>query len=263
MIAQNVEQTKSSPPGISSTVPDGLDAGGPSVSEAIAVVVAAGYGRRLGSTQPKAWVSLQGRPLLTWTLEALGRWDGWTRWVVVHPPGVEPQDLRAVETAVPAHPPIRWVPGGTRRQDSVWNGLRAVRASDDSVVMVHDGARPFVPVALIRRLWEAVQITGAAIPVIPVSETVKAVEDRRVVQTLDRDRLFLSQTPQAFRLGLLRRAYRLVRERGETVTDEAAAVERLGHPVTAVEGFRWNVKVTYPEDLRLAAWLIDVGILAE
>jgi 2-C-methyl-D-erythritol 4-phosphate cytidylyltransferase len=84
-----------------------------------------------------------------------------------------------------------------------------------------------------------------------------------VVQTLDRDRLFLSQTPQAFRLGLLRRAYRLVRERGETVTDEAAAVERLGHPVTAVEGFRWNVKVTYPEDLRLAAWLIDVGILAE
>ncbi len=231
------------------------------MSEAIAIVVAAGYGRRLGAVQPKAWVLLKGRPLLVWTLEALGRWEGWTRWVVVHPPGIEPQGLQAVEAALGGLVPIRWVPGGPRRQDSVWNGLEAVSAPDDSVVLVHDGARPFVPVTLIRHLWETAQAVGAAVPVLPVSETVKAVAGRRVVQTLDRDRLFVSQTPQAFRLDLLRRAYRLVQERGEVVTDDAAAVERLGHPVTVVEGFRWNLKVTYPEDLRLAAWLIDEGIV--
>ncbi|GBC83674.1 2-C-methyl-D-erythritol 4-phosphate cytidylyltransferase [bacterium HR11] len=228
--------------------------------EVIAIVVAAGIGRRLGAVQPKAWVPLKGRPLLAWTLEALSRWDLWTRWVIVHPPGIDLQDLQAVEATVSVHPPIQWVPGGVRRQDSVWNGLQAVSAPDDSVVMVHDGARPFVPGVLIQRLWEAVQVTGAAVPVLPVLETVKVVEARRVVQTLDRDRLFLSQTPQAFRLDLLRQAYRFVQEQGTVVTDEAAAVERLGHAVTAVEGFRWNIKVTYPEDLQLAAWLIDTGI---
>jgi len=231
------------------------------VPDVIAIVVAAGVGRRLGAARPKAWVSLKGRPLLAWTLEALGRWDRWTQWVVVHPPGMGPQDLQAVEAAVGGvRPPVRWVPGGTHRQDSVWSGLQAISSPDDSVVMVHDGARPFVPGTLIGRLWAAVQITGAAVPVLPVWETVKVVEDHRVVRTLDRDRLFLSQTPQAFRLDLLRKAYRFAQEQGIVVTDEAAAVERLGHPVTAVEGFRWNIKVTYPEDLRLAAWLIDAGI---
>lgn len=227
------------------------------MTDVIALVVAAGSGRRLRAPRPKAWVPLRGRPLLVWTLEALARWDGWTHWVVVYPPEAETRDREAVETVLAGRIPIRWVVGGPRRQDSVWNGLQGVSAPDDSVVMVHDAARPLVPPGLIRRLWETVRVSGAVVPVVPVAETVKVVEDRRVRRTLDRHALFLSQTPQAFRLGILRDAYRFVQAQGISVTDEAAAVEAIGHPVTTVEGFRWNVKVTYPEDLLVVERLLD------
>jgi 2-C-methyl-D-erythritol 4-phosphate cytidylyltransferase len=144
------------------------------------------------------------------------------------------------------------VPGGRRRQDSVRAGLEALGECD--YVLVHDGPRPFVTEGIIERVLEGARETGAAVPALPVSDTIKEAGDERLVaQTLDRARLVAVQTPQAFRYDLLARAHREVTA---DVTDDASMVEALGGPVRIVEGDRRNIKITTPEDLALAEALL-------
>ncbi len=145
-------------------------------------------------------------------------------------------------------------PGGERRQDSVRLGLEALGACDWA--LVHDGARPFVSRRFIEAALAAAQATGAAVPVLPLSDTVKEVEGERVVRTLDRSRLRAVQTPQAFRYDLLLTAHRGAA--GEA-TDDAALVEALGVPVRVFPGSPYNLKVTTPADLALARALLAGG----
>ena len=138
--------------------------------------------------------------------------------------------------------------GGERRQDSVQKGLE--RLPNAEWVIIHDVARPCVDRSMVYRGLEAAQATGAAVAAVPVTDTVKVVEeDGRVVETLDRSRLWAVQTPQVFRRDLLEAAFAEVRD---DVTDEATMIERLGHPVHVFPGDYGNLKVTTPQDLAIA-----------
>lgn len=215
-----------------------------------AIIAAAGRGARLGGQVPKQLRTVGGRTLLARSIapfDASWRID---EIVVVLPAelaAAPPAELREVRT------PVRWVAGGARRQDSVAAGLAAVDPASE-VVVVHDAARPFCGPELIERTIDAAVESGAAIAALPAFDTVK--EGRRenglafVGATLARDRIFLAQTPQAFRTGVLRDA--IARGGGAEATDEAALAERAGHPVRLVEGDPANVKITRAADLAAA-----------
>jgi len=223
-----------------------------------AVLVAAGRGERLGLDQPKAFAKLGEDPLLA---ESLRRLDdsGWVdAIVVVAPPGwEEPAILLAEELG--CGKVSACVGGGAERADSVRNGLAEV-PPDAVAVLVHDAARPLVEVELVEAVTRRAFATGAALPVLPLVDTVKRVRGGRVVETLDRSELGGAQTPQGFRMALLREALEAATRAGLELTDEAMAVERLGHAVDAVPGSKRNRKLTTPDDLAWAEGVV-AGIL--
>ena len=218
-----------------------------------AIVVAAGESRRMDGLDKLA-ADVGGRPLLAWTLEAIAASPRVARIVVV-----------ATRARVEAIRDAAWLPGkvlavtpgGTRRQESVAAGLAALdrlpgdAAPDDRVILVHDGARPLVPVSLVSAVADAAAAHGAAIPVVSVAETLKRVEDGVVVATVDRQRMAVAQTPQGVRRGLLREAFAAHPADGaEAFTDEAALLEACRIAVHAIPGDPSNLKVTLPGDLR-------------
>jgi 2-C-methyl-D-erythritol 4-phosphate cytidylyltransferase/2-C-methyl-D-erythritol 2,4-cyclodiphosphate synthase len=224
-------------------------------SPAEAIVVAAGASRRAGTDKLAAL--LGGRPLLQWTLEAIAASPAVHRVVVVTSADrvAVLRDAHWLPAAVASV-----VPGGTRRHESVAAGvgeLVRIGTPDDAVVLVHDAARPAVPPPLILAVAEAAAQHGAAIPVMPVAETLKRLDGDRVAGTVPRDGLAAAQTPQAARLGLLREAFERFPPLGEeTWTDEAALLEACSIPVHAIPGHPDNLKVTLPADLDRAAALL-------
>ncbi len=225
----------------------------PIAMQTLAILVAAGRGERMGAGRPKAFLDLAGRPLLLRAASAFDDAPSVERIVVVVPRS-ETQTARALLAAL--RKPFAVVPGGERRQDSVRAGLAQAPPGFDGIVLVHDAARPLVDVPLIESVVHAAAEHGAAVPVLPVLDTVKRVRDGQVTETLDRSELGVAQTPQGFRLSLLAAAYDAAYGDGVTVTDEAMAVERLGHAVRVVPGSAANRKLTTPEDLAWAAGLL-------
>ena len=209
--------------------------------EAGVVVVAAGEGRRFGA--PKALVELLGRSLLERACDAFGSLRD--RVAVVRR-----EDLPRIRL-----PGWTVVPGGPRRRDSVANGIAALRPGT-GIVLVHDAARPLVSEALVERVLAAAALHPAVVPAVPVSDTVKRVKGDTVLETLDRSALVAVQTPQAFRVDVLRRA--LEGDPGDA-TDEAALVERF-LTVRTVAGDPLNLKVTGPQDLEIARALLSAGV---
>ena len=227
--------------------------------QALAILVAAGRGERMGGAQPKAFLPLGGVPLLLRASRPFDQAPSVGGIVAVVPEGeVERgrdmlsgvQKLRAV------------IAGGRERQDSVLLGLREIPAGFDDLVLVHDAARPFVDVDLIEAVCQGARNTGAALPVLGLVDTVKKVASGHVLATLDRAQLGSAQTPQGFRLSLLVRAYEAAFRDRITLTDEAMAVERLGEPVAAIPGSPWNRKITTPEDLAWAEAVLASGTRA-
>ena len=218
------------------------------------VVVAAGASTRMGGTD-KLFAVVAGRPVLAWTLAVLAATPLVDRIVVVASAG------RVADLASAAWLPgrgVEVVEGGRRRQDSVAAGVAALgNGAPDDVVLVHDGARPLVSSELVVRVTSATRRHGAAIPVVPVVETLKRVEDGRIAGTVDRSSLVAAQTPQGIRRDVLARAWALRPPGGApTWTDEAALLEACRIPVDAVPGESTNIKVTRPDDLdRVAAAL--------
>jgi 2-C-methyl-D-erythritol 4-phosphate cytidylyltransferase len=221
-----------------------------------AVIPAAGTGVRMGGAVPKPFLPLGGIPLLARTLLRLARSQVIDAYVLVVPPGTEETCARIVVAAhrIPAVAGI--VAGGDVRQASVRAGLQALPDATE-VVVVHDAARPCVPVAVVRATVAAAARDGAALAAVPATETVKeATPDGRVLRTLPRERLWIAQTPQAFARALLLEAHAAAAAAGVVATDDAALVERLGRPVTLVPGSAENIKVTHPADLEVAARLL-------
>lgn len=157
---------------------------------------------------------------------------------------------------------VRIVAGGPTRFDSVRNGFRSLSANSDSdVVLIHDAARPLVSAALAERVLMSAIHDGTGLPVMPIQETIKEVTQGHVVKTWARERMCVAQTPQAFRYGILAKAYAWEDKHKlftHEITDEALLVEKAGFPVTTVSGEKRNLKITEPEDLSLAEYYIEV-----
>jgi 2-C-methyl-D-erythritol 4-phosphate cytidylyltransferase len=212
-----------------------------------AVLVAAGGGTRLGADRPKAFIGLGDEVLLARPLRMLDDHPALDGIVLVVPEGwEEPATLLADDLA--AGKVAAAVVGGASRSESVAAGLAAV-PDDADLLVVHDAARPFASADLVSRVLEALGDADAAIPGVPVTDTVKRVDGGLVTETLDRERLVAVQTPQAFRAGALRDAY--ARAAGDLAgaTDCASLVARAGGRVAVVAGEPANMKITTPEDL--------------
>jgi len=214
------------------------------------VVPAGGHGVRMG--RKKQDIRVHARPVLRWTVDVLEA----TR------------EIAGVVVAVPAEDVGTWrrrlrpcrkvravVAGGAERQESVAHGLAAVPGTV-RWILVHDGVRPCITPALVRRVVEAAQAHGAAVAALPVAETLKRGAEGWVQETVPRDGLWAIQTPQGFQAALLREAHRRAAADGVLGTDDAALVERLGTAVRLVPGLPGNLKITRPEDLPLARRLL-------
>jgi 2-C-methyl-D-erythritol 4-phosphate cytidylyltransferase len=224
----------------------------------IALVPAAGFGTRFHEEGPKALVLLAGKPLLLHALERLGASGRIARAVIAVPP-----DYRAAfEPVVAASPiPCELVDGGVTRRDSVAKAVAASGAADDDLLCVHDAARPLVDPIEVAAVIDAAMVAGAAVAGFSLIETVKKVQGGKVVETVPRNDLVAATTPQVFRADLLRKAFH--KEAKRHVTDDAELVERVGVPVAVVLTSRWNVKITYPEDLHWAEAFLARGPLVE
>lgn len=215
-----------------------------------AILLCAGRGERLGAEVPKAMAPLAGRPLFTWSLQALQRAPEVEAIVVV---GAVRTLRELLSASGGSHLKIHaWVEGGAERQHSVARGLGATPETATHVA-VHDCARALVSPAVIARSIAAARTHGAAIAAIPLADTLKRVEGDTIVGTPSRAGLWRAQTPQVFRRDWLVAAH----ERASDVaTDDAALIEALGHPVHVAEGDALNFKITTPDDFALAErWL--------
>ncbi len=222
---------------------------------AAVIVVAAGRSERFGTGTPKQFALLRGRPLLVYALAAFDSLTPVDTVVVVVPAG---QEHFVQQEIVERHALAKVkavVAGGQERQDSVWAGLQML-PPEITLVAVHDGARPLVSSTVVEAVLAAAERNGAAIPGVPVRDTIKEVRGEEVVRTLPRDRLVAVQTPQAFRRALLVEAYLAARQQGVLATDDAALVERLGQSVVVVQGDPRTIKVTTPLDLIVVEQLL-------
>jgi 2-C-methyl-D-erythritol 4-phosphate cytidylyltransferase len=215
---------------------------------AVALIVAAGRGERLGTGRPKALVTVSGRPMLEWSVQALRRVASVERIVVALPR----DHLAAAPEGTIA------VAGGVHRSQSVLAALGA--SGDGDPVIVHDAARPLAAPDLFLRALEELKASGAdaVVAAMPVSDTIKEVgaDGREVVRTLTRGRLWAVQTPQVFRRDVLARALEASEDTLENATDDAWLVEARGGTVRVVVGAAENIKITTPVDLRVAELLL-------
>ncbi|HKP72722.1 MAG TPA: 2-C-methyl-D-erythritol 4-phosphate cytidylyltransferase [Pyrinomonadaceae bacterium] len=221
----------------------------------IAIIVAAGKGARAGGGEAKQFRALAGVPLIIHTLRRFEQSA-----TVGETVAVVPADATANFLALAGQYDLkklaRVVAGGETRTESVWRGLKTVRAATAGVVAVHDGVRPFVTAEEIDACVRAAAESGAAVLAAPVVDTIKVVEGAHVAHTLPRETLRRALTPQCFRYELLRRAYEhALAEKIET-TDDSALVELIGARVAVVEGDARNIKITRPEDFALAEVLL-------
>lgn len=217
-----------------------------------ALIVAAGAGQRFGAATPKVFVPLAGRPLLQWAVEAFANHPEVADVGMVVPSGYEAQAAELCPCAAGAC----IVAGGAERRHSVLNGLRALQLLAPDMVAIHDGARPLVTPEVISDSLRVCREYGAALTAIPATDTLKRVGDGRITGTIDRQGVYLAQTPQTFRFDLILQAHEQAEAEGWTVTDDAMLLERLGHEVHISQGDVRNVKITTPEDLQRAeAWL--------
>ena len=222
-----------------------------STSKHTILIVAGGRGTRMGSPQPKQFLQLAGRPVLMHTLEAFDRWDASARLIVVLPEDQIDTWKRLCEAHVFSRI-HRVVAGGETRFHSVRNGLGAV--ASNGLIAVHDGVRPLVAPSVIAACFAAAADGGAAVPVVPVVESVREVDADGGSRPVDRTRLRVVQTPQVFRADVLRAAYCLPYD--PRFTDDASVVEASGVAVRLVPGNRENIKLTTPMDLLLAEQLM-------
>ncbi len=222
------------------------------------LVVAAGQGRRVGGPLPKQYLPLRGRPILWHTLARLQEHADIDHIVPVIAPDGDELWCQHMADAVKSLPKVAApVAGGAERQLSVFNGLRSLALADDAWIGIHDGARPLLDRPLLDRLFQARYAGDAWIVAMPITDTVKRVDERQhIVETLDRGRIWSAQTPQLFRYGLLLEAHHRAEADGFSGTDDSSLVERLGKPVGVVTGSGDNIKITHPRDLELADFIL-------
>jgi 2-C-methyl-D-erythritol 4-phosphate cytidylyltransferase len=215
----------------------------------VAIVVAAGKGTRLGGARPKQLLELRGVPVIIHTLRQFERCQEINEVITVLPAEVT-AGFESLTRQFDLKKAGRAVPGGATRAQSVRNGLDAI--DDADIVAVHDGVRPFVTAEEIDQVVGAARKNDAAVLTSPVADTIKRVQDGRIIETVSRAELRRALTPQCFRFAILKRAYETLDElesSGLEITDDSLLVERLGVEIVTVEGSARNIKITNEEDL--------------
>ena len=215
------------------------------------LIVAGGRGTRMGTDRPKQFLLLAGRPVLMHTLETFHRWDAAADLILVLPAD-QRDEWQQLCSAHNFSVPHRVTSGGETRFHSVQNGLRLAVA--DGLIAVHDGVRPLVTPSVISACFAVAADDGAAVPVVPMIESVREADVNGRSHPVDRERLRVVQTPQVFRADVLLAAYRLPYD--PRFTDDASVVEASGVPVRLVPGNRENIKLTTPMDLVIAESLM-------
>lgn len=219
------------------------------------LIPAAGMGRRMGSDRNKLLLTLLGKPLLAWTLQAaeasrLIQWIG-----IICQPEDHPE-IKEILATSRLSKPVELILGGSTRQESVYNGLQGLPDAAEQV-LIHDGARCLATPELLDRCAEALLECSGLIAAVPVKDTIKRVDDAGIVQdTPDRAQLWAAQTPQGFQVPLLKKCHDQGKSKGWEVTDDAALFERCGLPVQIVMGEETNLKVTTPVDLAIAEFIL-------
>ncbi|MBF2077685.1 MAG: 2-C-methyl-D-erythritol 4-phosphate cytidylyltransferase [Synechococcales cyanobacterium T60_A2020_003] len=221
------------------------------------LIPAAGVGRRMGSDRNKLLLPLMDQPLLAWTLQAV-KASNRIHWIgIIAQPG-DVADFKDIVTALDLTKMVQFIPGGATRQESVYNGLSGLPAIAEHV-LIHDGARCLATPELFDRCAEAIETCDGLIAGIPIKDTIKVVDGatRTIVDTPDRANLWAAQTPQGFRVDLLKDCHDKGVKQGWEVTDDAALFEKCGLPVQIVEGEETNLKVTTPIDLAIAEFILN------
>lgn len=220
------------------------------MNKANVIVVAAGEGQRFGFTKQTA--VLKGKTVLAWCLEAFEQSRSISRVILVLR-----KDMRGDFFKTQFSKISDVVVGGGKRQDSVTAGFQKIEPGGEGIVLVHDGVRPLVGEDLIIRVIEAAEKFGAAVPAIPIRDTVKRSDGRWILRTEDRSMLYRTQTPQGFQFEILEEALRTAKEQSLNGTDEASLVENMGIQVSLVPGDPKNIKITTPLDLKIIEALLE------
>lgn len=218
--------------------------------QCVVIIPAAGSGTRFGGETPKQFLPLRGRPLITYSVEKFLREDVVKRVVICVAPDRRTEFERMVVSS--GWRSVDVVIGGSTRQDSVFRGLVAASSGHSGLVAVHDAVRPFFSTATFRKVLEAADRFGAALPAVPISETIHRVVDEYILETAERSQWMGAQTPQCFRMSLLQQILDRARKDHWEATDEAGLAVKYGHQVRVVPGDPDNLKITRPIDLHVA-----------
>ncbi|HCE67278.1 MAG: 2-C-methyl-D-erythritol 4-phosphate cytidylyltransferase [Geobacteraceae bacterium GWC2_55_20] len=222
--------------------------------KSIALIPAAGMGKRMGASVNKQYLLLDGLPIVARTISVFERSPLIDSIYLVIPAEEIPYCREHVVEACGFKKVAAIIPGGKERQNSVMNGLNAIRdiADDDDVILIHDGVRPLVTEAILSESISVARIMDGALAAVPAKDTIKVVSNGIVVDTPPRDTLWQAQTPQSFRFGIIHAAHLSAEAAGFTGTDDASLIERNGGKIGIVRGDYRNIKITTPEDLILA-----------
>jgi 2-C-methyl-D-erythritol 4-phosphate cytidylyltransferase len=219
------------------------------------IIAAAGAGRRMKADRPKQLLVLNDTPILVYTIRKFDRCRLVDR-IVVAAPRESVEEIRKLVAAAGFSKAISVVQGGARRQDSVATAMQHLDP-DTTIVAVHDAVRPFVSIEEIEAVIHEAEKNGAAVLAIPIVDTVKQIRKDRIESTLTRDHLVLAQTPQVFRIEVLRDAFERAKKDEYYGTDESSLVERMDYPVAIIRGSERNIKITRPDDLTLARFYLQ------
>lgn len=222
----------------------------------VAIIVAAGMGKRMKNKMPKAFLPLLKKPILAHTLQPFEKSPFIHEIIVVVPKGFEGFCRKQIIDKYGFRKVVAVITGGKERQDSVYAAIQQVDP-DTNLVAIHDGARPLVTEEIIRKAFRQCRKHAAVVVAVPVKDTVKKVTHQIVRATLNRSELWAMQTPQVFAYDLIFKAYQKADKDGFYATDDALLVERMGKKVHVVEGSYRNIKITTPEDLTMAESLLQ------
>lgn len=212
------------------------------------VIPAAGQGKRMKAGKNKLFIELFDVPIIVYTLKVFEADDN-CRGIILAINPAEEAYFSEMMNRYPFKKVIKLVPGGEERQQSVYNGLKHV---EEEIVLIHDGARPFIARLFIKQLTETAATHAGAVIAVPVKDTIKKVENQAIIETVERSSLWAVQTPQAFRVSTILRAHEQAEQDGYLGTDDASLLERLGEQVIVIEGDYDNIKITTQEDLFFA-----------
>lgn len=220
------------------------------------LIPAAGIGKRMGADRNKLLLKLRSQPIIAWTMLAAEAASS-ISWIGIISQPHDWEDLKAIMADLKLTKPIKLIAGGSTRQESVYNGLQAIPA-DAKQVLIHDGARCLATPDLLNACAEAIRHCPGLIAAVPVKDTIKVVDESGIIQsTPERSQLWAAQTPQGFDVDLLKQCHAEGVRQGWEVTDDAALFEKCGIEVHIVPGEETNLKVTTPQDLAIAEFILS------